>query len=92
MKKYIIAVSVVILLFMAADFMWFRLGWYIDFSPEKEVTAFAKTDGENIVLNKDGQNEVFFIKSPSASSSVEARFHPCFIISRTLRESNISSP
>ena len=74
MKKYIIAVSVVILLFLAADFMWFRLGWYIDFSPEKEVTAFAKTDGENIVLNKDGQNEVFFIKGVDIGSSIPGKW------------------
>lgn len=74
MKKYIIIVTVVILLFLAADFMWFRLGWYIDFTPKKSVTSFVKTDGENIVLNKDGKDEIFFIKGVDIGSSVPGKW------------------
>lgn len=74
MKKYIIAVSVVILLFLAADFAWFRLGWYIDFNPDKPVTAFVKTDGEHIVINKDGKDEEFFIKGVNIGSSLPGKW------------------
>ena len=70
MKKYIIAVSVIILTFLAADFMWFRLGWYIDFNPKKPVEAFVKTEGETIVLNKDGKKTDFFIKGVDMGSSL----------------------
>lgn len=70
MKKYIIIVSVVVLLFVTADFLWFRLGLYIDFSPDKEVTAFVKTDGEHIILNKDGTETDFFIKGVDIGSSL----------------------
>lgn len=70
MKKYIIAVSVIILAFLAADFMWFRLGWYIDFSPNKQVESFIKTEGETIVLNKDGKETELFIKGVDIGSSL----------------------
>ena len=50
MKKYIIIVSVVVLLFLAGDFCWFRLGWYIDFNPQKPVEAFAQTEAYNILF------------------------------------------
>ncbi len=70
MKKYIIAVSVIILTFLAADFMWFRLGWYVDFSPGTQVEAFVKTEGESIILNKDGNEKDFFIKGVDMGSSL----------------------
>ena len=70
MKKYIIAVSCIILIFLAADFFWFRMGWYIDFKPNKPVTSFVKTDGERIVLNKEGKNIDFFIKGVDMGSSI----------------------
>lgn len=70
MKKYIIAVSVAILVFIAADFMWFRLGWFIDLRPDKTVTTFIKTDGERIVMNKNGKDTEFFIKGVDIGSSL----------------------
>lgn len=70
MKKYIIAVSIVILLFLAADFMWFRLGWYIDFRPAKPVTAFVKTDGKRLVYNRNGKDEEIFIKGVDMGSAI----------------------
>lgn len=46
MKKFIIALSVLVLLFMALDAAHYRLGWYIDLMPEEPVTTFVKTDGK----------------------------------------------
>jgi len=74
MKKYIIAVSIVILVFLAADFMWFRLGWFIDFNPDKEVEAFIKTEGETIVLNQNGTEKEFFIKGVDIGSSLPGKW------------------
>lgn len=42
MKKFIIALSVLVLLFMALDAAHYRLGWYIDLMPEEPVTTFGK--------------------------------------------------
>ena len=46
MKKFIIALSVLVLLFMALDAAHYRRGWYIDLMPEEPVTTFVKTDGK----------------------------------------------
>ena len=51
MKKFIIALSVLVLLFMALDVAHYRLGWYIDLMPEEPVTTFVKTDGKEIYLD-----------------------------------------
>lgn len=51
MKKFIIALSVLVLLFMALDAAHYRLGWYIDLMPEEPVTTFVKTDGKEIYLD-----------------------------------------
>ena len=48
MKKFIIALSVLVLLFMALDAAHYRLGWYIDLMPEEPVTTFVKTDEGNL--------------------------------------------
>ena len=37
MKKFIIALSVLVLLFMALDAAHYRLGWYIDLMPEDDL-------------------------------------------------------
>ena len=60
MKKYIIIVSIIVLLFLAGDFCWFGLGWYIDFDPQKPVETFVKTEGESILLTRNEKVETFF--------------------------------
>lgn len=45
MKKFIIALSVLVLLFMALDAAHYRLGWYIDLMPEEPVTTFVRPMG-----------------------------------------------
>lgn len=74
MKKFIIAVSVTIIILLAADIMLYRLGWYIDTNPKQPVTAFIQTDGENIILNNDGNKTPFFIKGVDLGSSYPGKW------------------
>lgn len=48
MKKFIIALSALILLYLAYDTARYRLGWYIDLKPDEPVTAFMTTDTQSI--------------------------------------------
>ena len=41
MKKFIIALSALILLYLAYDTARYRLGWYIDLKPDEPVTALS---------------------------------------------------
>lgn len=82
MKKYIIIVSVVVLLFLAGDFCWFRLGWYIDFNPQKPVEAFAQTEDESILLTQNGKKETFYIKGVDIGSSTPGKWSTEYAIDK----------
>ena len=58
MKKFIAIVSVIVVLVILFDACYYRLGFYIDFHPKKEITTFIKTEGDKILLDKgDGYKE-----------------------------------
>ena len=50
MKKYILIIFSIIALWLFCDTAYYRLGWYIDFNPNAEVTAFTKTDDGTICI------------------------------------------
>ena len=51
MKKFIIIVLCIALLFVGVDAAYYRLGVYIDLNPSKEVKTFVKTKENKILLN-----------------------------------------
>ena len=62
MKKFIIAVFIVVLLAFAANEAYYRFGFYIDLSPNAPVTTFMTTDEDTIYMIKDGKKEPFEIR------------------------------
>ena len=48
MKKFIIIVLCIALLFVGVDAAYYRLGVYIDLNPSKEVKTFVKTKENKI--------------------------------------------
>lgn len=50
MKKYILIVASLLLLYVGWDYAYYHLGIYIDFGEEKEVNTFVKTDGTAICM------------------------------------------
>ncbi len=68
MKKFIIVILSVVLLFVLIDTAYYRLGIYIDFHPDKPVETFVKTEGKKIYLDSgDGYRE-FEIKGVNLGS------------------------
>ena len=49
MKKFIIIVLCIALLFVGVDAAYYRLGAYIDLNPSKEVKTFVKTAEKDIM-------------------------------------------
>ena len=45
MKKFIIIVSALVVLYIFGDYAYYHLGWYIDTDPGKPVATFVKTEG-----------------------------------------------
>lgn len=68
MKKFIIAVSAVICLYLAWDYAYYRMGIYVDIHPEREVTTFMKVDGNQIYQKGDSGYEPFEIRGVNMGS------------------------
>lgn len=80
MKKFIIALSVLVLLFMALDAAHYRLGWYIDLMPEEPVTTFVKTDGKEIYLDCGEGWQPFEIRGVNMGSGIPGKWATEFAI------------
>lgn len=62
MKKYLIILSTVIILILLWDTTYYRLGWYIDFQPNKKPETFVKINGNEIQLDSGNGYETFEIR------------------------------
>ncbi|NLA86345.1 MAG: hypothetical protein GX847_03490 [Clostridiales bacterium] len=62
MKKFIIAVSIIVLLVLALNTAYYRFGLYIDVRPDAPVTTFMTADENTIYLKKNGMTEPFEIR------------------------------
>lgn len=80
MKKFIIALSVLVLLFMALDAAHYRLGWHIDLMPEEPVTTFVKTDGKEIYLDCGEGWQPFEIRGVNMGSGIPGKWATEFAI------------
>lgn len=82
MKKFIIVVSVAVLLVILWDACYYRWGLYIDFFPNREVTVFSKTEGEKIVLDSGNGFEEFEIKGVNMGSGEPGSWSTDFSIDK----------
>ena len=82
MKKFIIAISIIVVLVMLYDTCYYRLGLYIDFQPQKEVTTFIKTENDKILLNKGDGYKEFEIKGVNMGSGIPGEWSTDFAIDK----------
>ena len=68
MKKFIIAVSAVVCLYLAWDYAYYRMGIYVDIHPDQEVNTFMKVDGDQIYQKCDSGYEPFEIRGVNMGS------------------------
>ena len=79
MKKYIIIVSVIIMLFLMFDIAYYHLGWFIPFGNDTPW-CFVKTEGKNISLLQDGEFVNFEIKGVNLGSAIPGEWSADFAI------------
>ena len=82
MKKFIIAISIIVVLVMLYDTCYYRLGLYIDFQPQKEVATFIKTEDDKILLNKGDGYKEFEIKGVNMGSGIPGEWSTDFAIDK----------
>ena len=54
MKKFIIAICIVVLLLFLGNIAYYQLGVYIDWNPNAKVTSFVRIQDKNIYLTPGG--------------------------------------
>ena len=82
MKKFLIICIIIISLFAIYEIMFYRLGIFIDFEPNKEPTTFAKTQGKEIYINKNGNYEKFEIKGVDLGAGLPGKFATDYAIDK----------
>ncbi len=80
MKKFIIAVSVIILVLLSFDWLHFHEGLYVDFGGQKTVETFMKADTEEIYMKKHGKFKPFEIKGVNLGSGLPGEWATSFAI------------
>lgn len=82
MKKFIIAVCIFLAVCLCVDSAYFRLGWYIDLSPNTAVKTFVKADENSIYLNTGSGYEPFEIKGVNMGSGEPGEWSTDFAIEK----------
>lgn len=82
MKKFIIIVSIIVLLAFGLDTAYFRLGWYIDFNPGDVTTTFVRTEGDQILMYDGEDYEPFEIKGVNMGSGKPGEWSTDFAIDK----------
>lgn len=68
MKKFVIAIAVLVALYICWDYAYYRLGWYVDLHPDQPVSAFMEVEGEKIYMTRDGNAGEFEIRGVNMGS------------------------
>lgn len=80
MKKFIITISVIILVLLAFDWLYFYEGLYFYVDKEKPIEYFMKVDGEEIYMKKGDSFEPFEIKGVNLGSGIPGDWATSFAI------------
>ena len=82
MIKFIIALSALILLYLAYDTARYRLGWYIDLKPDEPVTAFMTTDTQSIYMDRGSGPEPFIVKGVNLGVGLPGEWATDYAVSK----------
>lgn len=80
MKKFVIIVSVIILVFLLFDWLFFYEGFYFGLDKQKTVDYFMKADSEEIYMEKDGSFEPFEIRGVNMGSGIPGEWATSFAV------------
>lgn len=82
MKKFIVAISIIVILYFILDYVYYHLGWYIDFQPNRPVAASVTTQGKRIMVKDDNRLEPIVIRGVNMGSSVPGEWTTDYAIDK----------
>lgn len=74
MKWFIIACSILIIMFFAYQYVNLDMGFYIDFKPNEPISTFIKTDKDSIFIYNEDAYERFIVKGVELNSALPGYF------------------
>lgn len=80
MKRFITIVSALVVLYIAADTAFYRLGFYIDFHPSQAVTTFTRADEDTLYLNTGSGYAPFEVRGVNMGSGYPGEWSTDFAI------------
>lgn len=83
MKKFVITVTILLLVLLGLDTAYYRLGWYINFRGEPaEVTSFTSTDEDTIYVDSGDGPQPFIIKGVNLGVGIPGHFATDYAIDK----------
>lgn len=83
MKKFLIAVIVLLVIGLAGFYSIYFKGFYLDFDPQAEIQTIAKVDQKTIQIKKGNNYEPFTIKGVDLPSSKAGYYSTDYAISKS---------
>ena len=80
MKKFIIIISLIILVLLGIDWLYFYEGVYFDFKDEKPIEYFTKVNGEEIYIKNGSSYDPFEIRGVNLGSGLPGQWATSFAI------------
>ena len=82
MRKFVIICTIIIIVFILGDIIFYQYGFFIDLNPNKEVTTQIKTEGKKIYLNEGNGYEEFEIKGVDLGAGIPGHFATDYAIDK----------
>lgn len=82
MKKFIIAMSALVVAAFAGLYAYYGLGLYVDLHPNTPVTTFMKTDEDTIYMERDGEYVPFEIRGVDLGAGIPGEWATDFAIDK----------
>lgn len=82
MKKFIIVIAALVVLYIGWDYAYYRLGWYIDLHPGQVVSTFMRTQGDKIYQLSDTGYQEFEIRGVNLGSGEPGEWSTDFDIDK----------
>lgn len=83
MKRFVITVTLLLLVLFGLDAAYYRLGWYINFRGEPtEVTSFTSTDEDTIYVDRGDGPRPFVIKGVNLGVGIPGHFATDYAIDK----------
>ena len=82
MKKFILVIAVLVMLYIGWDYAYYRLGWYIDFHPNQEVSSFMRVEGDQIYQLTDNGRKQFEFRGVNMGSGEPGEWATDFAVDK----------